>query len=67
MAKHSVCNAVSSINAYISVDEYLLTNLSVQKFMAKFDQLWTELDNGMESVIREGNNEGYKYEEISGT
>ena len=43
------------------VDDYLLTNLLVQKLMAKFDQLWTKLENGMGCVIREDHNKGYQY------
>ena len=49
------------------VDDDLLTYLSVNGLLEKFDQLWTELDDGTGGMIDEGNNEGYSYEEMSGT
>ena len=44
-----------------------LTDRSVNDLLEKFDQLWTELDDGTGGIIKDGSNEGYSYEEMSGT
>ena len=66
MANHAVRNVVSTLLRMFFVDDYLLTKLSVQKLLAKFDQLWTELDNEMGRVVRDGDHKGYQYEEMTG-
>ena len=68
MAGHSVRNAVSVFNAQILLlTKKLLNDISISKLLEKFDQLWTQFDNGKGGIIKDGSHEGYSYEEMSGS